>query len=396
MPDPGWPSSPPEVNYLRLAGPGSAGVATTVASGSAWQALAVSDELAFSVSVLNTAATAPDFQGVGGLRSSAAATGLNTALQLLAGWTQEKPPIAASAVAAYQTAVSAMIPAEVSLANRAEQAANVALNPLVLGALTPAIVALDAAYFGEYWPHNAGVGAAYGTALAGLVAALAVPPPIAPPGASPTAPVSAAGAVAQAAGRAAAGEAMNQPGQLAEQAARLPAAGADALASAGQSISATGSGTGPLQAVAGAATGIAQPLSGMFQSTVQPRFGEQDITPAMLPAAGIPAGLGSAGGALPAGGGTPASLPATGLTTYTRPPSGFPPEQSGKPIGTRPGPLGAEFRGPGWSGVGPMPAAAPPTVGRTPDGRREAVYARVAADVAGASGVVNGVCHRVK
>lgn len=158
MPDPSWSSSPPEVNYLRLAGPGVAGTATTVASAVAWQALTVGDELAFSASTLNATATAADFEGVGGLSSAAAVTGLNSALQMLAGWAQEKPPIAASAVSAYETAVSSMIPAAVSIANRTEQAADVALNPLVLGALTPVIVALDAAYFGEYWPHNAAAG----------------------------------------------------------------------------------------------------------------------------------------------------------------------------------------------------------------------------------------------
>jgi PPE-repeat protein len=99
-------------------------------------------------------------------------------LQLLAGWVQQKPPIAFSGVAAYQAALAAMIPAEVSLANRAEQAADVAMNPMVLGALTPAIVALDIIYFGEHWPQNASAGTAYGAALAALVPALAVPPPL--------------------------------------------------------------------------------------------------------------------------------------------------------------------------------------------------------------------------
>jgi hypothetical protein len=106
-----------------------------------------SHELAFSLSTLNTAVTTLNFEGVGGLSSATAVTGLNTALQLLAGWVQAKPPIAASAVSAYETAVSAMIPAEVSIANRTEQASDVAINPAVLGALTPAIVALDTEVF---------------------------------------------------------------------------------------------------------------------------------------------------------------------------------------------------------------------------------------------------------
>ena len=122
MPDPEWPCSPPEVNYLRLAGVGAAGTATTLANAAAWQALMAGNEMAFSVSALNTAVTALDFEGVGGLSSCTTATGLNAALQLLAGWAQEKAPIAAQAVAAYETAFSSMVPAEVCLANRAEQA----------------------------------------------------------------------------------------------------------------------------------------------------------------------------------------------------------------------------------------------------------------------------------
>ena len=47
MTDPAWPTLPPEANYLRLAGPGAAGTATTVASAVAWQALMASQEVAF-------------------------------------------------------------------------------------------------------------------------------------------------------------------------------------------------------------------------------------------------------------------------------------------------------------------------------------------------------------
>lgn len=88
MPDPAWPSSPPEANYLRLIGPGAAGTATTLASGAAWQALMAANEVAFTTSTVNTTATAVDFEGVGGAASAATCTGLNTALQLLSMWVQ--------------------------------------------------------------------------------------------------------------------------------------------------------------------------------------------------------------------------------------------------------------------------------------------------------------------
>ena len=365
MPDPSWPCSPPETNYLRLVGPGAAGTATTMASGTAWQALMGSNELAFSLSTLNTTITALNFEGVGGLSSTTAVTGLNTALQLLAGWVQEKPPIAASAVSAYETAVSSMIPAEVSIANRTEQAADVAINPAVLGALTPAIVALDTEYFGEHWPHNAGAGAAYGAALAALVAALAVPPPIAPLGASPAAPATAAAAVAQTAGVTAAGEAMKESGQVTQMAGQTAAAPAQAAGEVGQMSSMM---MQPMQA----AMGAMQPLMGMFQAPMQAfqglsslpqslmgqlggMFGGMKAGDAAMPAAELvkASAPGSLGGGGSGGGGGGRWLPGAGLTSYTRPTSSFAPENSGRPTSLKTGLLSAtELRGPTASGMG--------------------------------------------
>ncbi len=374
MPDPAWPCSPPEANYLRLAGAGAAGTATTVASSAAWQALAVGNEVAFSVSTLNTAATAMDFEGVGGVSSATAVTGLNTALQLLAGWAQEKPPIAASAVAAYDAALSAMIPAEVAAANRAEQAADVALNPLVLGALTPAIVALDTTYFGEFWPQNASSGAAYGAILTALVAALAVPPPMSPPGASAAAPATAAAAVAQSAGQAVAGEAMKESAQLAKATGDGVAAPAEAAGQVGQMASMLGQ---PMQA----AMGALQPATGMFQAPLQAVQGLASLPQSMLGGlAGSVGGDGLGGGEVPAallggtgvgGGGAvggvgapgsagagggpigPGGVPGAGLTNYTKPPSAFGSENSGRPTGLKSGLLStADTKGLAGGGVG--------------------------------------------
>ncbi len=380
MPDPSWPSSPPEANYLRLVGPGAMGTATTLASAAAWEALMASHEVAFSASTLNTAATALNFEGLGGISSTTAATGLNTALQLLAGWVQEKPPILTSAVSAYETALSSMIPAEVSLANRAAQASDVAINPLVLGALTPAIVALDVEYFGEHWPHNAGAGAAYGAALNALVPALAVPPPLAPPGASPAAPASAAAAVAETAGQAAAGEAMKESGQAAKLAADSTVGPTEGISQATQAVSTL---VQPLQSAM-------QPLMGMFQAPMQalqslgslpqslgqfgdsPLAGAAGVPAAMLAdpvgpgaadavgaggASGGPAGLASGGSAAPGGG--VGGGPGAALTSYTRPTSSFASENSGRPVGLKPGLLSAtELRGPTTTaGGGPVPVS---------------------------------------
>jgi len=410
MPDPTWPSSPPEVNYLRLVGPGAAGTGTTLASAAAWQALMASNEGAASVSSVNAAVTALNFEGLAGIASATTGTELNTSLHLLAAWAQEKAPIAASAVSAYETAVSTMIPAEVSVANRTMQAADVAMNPMVLGALTPAIVALDTEYFGEFWPHNASAGAAYGSALAALVPALAVPPPLAPPGASPAAPAGSAAAVAQAAGETTGQEALKQSGQ----AARLLTDGAGS--STEQIAQMASTMMQPLQSAM-------QPLMGMFQAPMQAfqslsslpqsmmgqlgglsqtgMASEAQIPSAILAAAGgsgtglagaagsvgagsVGAGAAGLGGAVGAGGlGGGGGAPAAALTSFTRPVSSFSPESSGRPAGLPSGLLSAsELRGPTMSGAGgPMPISPAQAGmlghGKGENGKSEVAVARI-------------------
>lgn len=410
MPDPSWPSSPPEANYLRLVGPGATGTATTLASAAVWQAVMASNEVAFSASTLNTAATAVNFEGLGGAGSATAATGLNTSLQLLAGWVQEKPPILASAVSAYETAVSSMIPAAVSLANRAEQAADVAMNPLVLGALTPAIVALDAEYFGEHWPHNAASGVAYGSALTALVPALSVPPPMAPPGASAEAAASAAIAVAETAGETAAGQAMKETGQAATLASEGTAPPAEAI---GQLTQAGSMLIQPLQSAM-------QPLGGMFHSPMQAIQGLAGVPQSLIgqlgaaagsvEEAGLPAavlaapgsgvapgvGPGGAGSVGPGGAGAPmgsaGGVPSAPLTSYTRPTSSFGPEHGGRPVGLKTGLLSAaELRAPTTTGGGPVPVspARAGMLGESKDKDGNAGATRVRVVVPGQAGPVH-------
>jgi len=380
MPDPAWPTLPPEANYLRLAGPGAAGIATTVASAVAWQALAVSHEVAFALSTLNTGVTALNFEGVGGLSSAATITGLNAALQLLAGWVQAKPPILASAVAAYEAAVSSMIPAEVCIANRLEQAADVALNPAVLGALTPAIIALDTEYFGEHWPHNASVGAVYGATLSALAVTLAIPPPISEPGASATAPVAPAAAVAQASGRAALEGALTAP--VATSVTGGSAVSTEVLGQAGQMMmqpvqgalgsmqSATGMFQTPVSAI--------QSLAGLPQSMIgsslrgtgtEMALGDVPVVAGFLPV-GVPpigepgvgaAGLGTVGAGTVGTGGvaSPSGVSGPGLTTYARPASSFAPEAAGRPVGLKTGLLSAaEYHGLTTGSGSPLPVSA--------------------------------------
>ena len=398
MPDSSWPSLPPEANYLRLVGPGTAGTATTIASAVAWQALMAHNQAAVAESTLNAAVTAVNFEGVGGLSSTTAISGLNTALQLLAVWVQEKPPVAVSAVTAYETAVSSMIPAELSLANRAEQEANVAANPAVLGALTPVIVALDTVYFGEHWPHNAGVGATYGAALAALAVALAIPPPISPPGSSVAAPATAAAAMAQTAGRAVLGEAIEQSGQLATSVGDGTAVPTGAAGQAAMMMQ-------PIQA----ALGSMQPVMGMFQTPIQALqtlagplqsisgslsakpggVGENEsaVAAAALSGAGNPVSVPNAGFGLGNAGSGAAGLPGSGVTSYSRPASSFAPETAGRPIGLKTGLLSAaEARGAATLGTGSAALPVVPTGsgmlarGRDAGNQDDAPRARIVAE----------------
>ena len=398
MPDPSWPSLPPEANYLRLVGPGTAGTATTIASAVAWQALMAHNQAAVAESTLNAAVTAVNFEGVGGLSSTTAISGLNTALQLLALWVQEKPPVAVSAVTAYETAVSSMIPAELSLANRAEQEANVAANPAVLGALTPVIVALDTVYFGEHWPHNAGVGATYGAALAALAVALAIPPPISPPGSSVAAPATAAAAMAQTVGRAVLGEAIEQSGQLATSVGDGTAVPTGAAGQAAMTMQ-------PIQA----ALGSMQPVMGMFQTPIQAlqtlagplqsMSGSLSAKPggvggngsavaaAALSGAGNPVSVPNAGFGLGNAGSGAAGLPGSGVTSYSRPASSFAPETAGRPIGLKTGLLSAaEARAAATLGTGSAALPVVPTGsgmlarGRDAGNQDDAPRARIVAE----------------
>ena len=359
MPDPAWASSPPEVNHSRLAGAGAGGTATTLVSGTAWQAVTASSEASCAASAANTACAASGFEGVGGAASAAMATELNGALHLLAAWAQEKTAIAAAAVSAYETAISAMIPAAVSIANRTEQAADVAINPAVFGALTPAIIALDTTYFGEHWPHNAAVGSAYGAALAALTAALAIPPPLLVDAAPMASPLSAAGSLTQAA----ADEATKVSGKLAHRTDVPQEATAGAFSRALSGL------TTPIGSVGGL------PQQGMFQPATQALTGladSVDLTPpevfddsSAVPIAGAPrmpalipgaAGAGQIGAPVTAGMGSGLTA-----TTYAKPALAFPAESGGRPVGLRAGePLSTRPLGPMTAGAGiaPVPLAA--------------------------------------
>lgn len=344
-----WPALPPEDAYALLVGPNVSGEATTVASGAAWQAQTIESVTHAALSQSNAVMTQPGWIGLGGAASTMTATVMNAVLTALSGWCEETVPIAEAAAGAYRAAASTMFNTAVCEQNRTEQAGDVAINPLVWGALTPDIARLDGTYYGLYWTTNATEGTTYATVLTGFLSALAIPPPLGPLSVSPTAPAAAAEQVAEATAQGAAGDGMRSSAQAAAD-------------FGGQSSSAQ-SMLEPLMSAAQA------PLSGAQSLTSPVENGLQAFTSPVSQFAGMFGQFGSGGAMTPtAGGGVPVSTAmgatslgasaggggsglaggstgyaGTGLTSYTRPTSSFSPESSGgrasyaKPGLARPG-----------------------------------------------------------
>lgn len=316
-----------------------------LSNGAAWAALGAAHHGATAASAMNTVVTSVSWLGAGSEASALTATMLNAALQGLAAWVDVHPALVSSAVAAYDLAFGAMRTAAECEANRTEWTSDNAINPMVLGALTPRIVSLDTHYFGMMWPNNAAVGASYGATLTTLAASLAVPAPVAGMGASPAAPAMAASAVTQAAGQAAASGGM----KAAEQGTSAGTGGTAAAQDAGSQLTSM---MDPLQQMMSTVMQAPQGLMQAPQSLMGPAQSAMGMfmNPGGMGGAmegGVPAGAAgvagapgaqlaaAGGGGAGGGGGVPAS-------SFTRPVSAFEPGAGGRPVGLRPsGALGA-------------------------------------------------------
>lgn len=266
------------------------------------------------------------WRGVGAAASAVTQAALDAQHELLAAALVDKASHVAAAAAAHQSALASMVTAQEAGANRRDEAAAQQLNPLVWGALTPRIVALDVEYFGQMWPRNAAAGAAYGAALRAAAGAIMVPFPPAVAGGSPAAAVV---GLAETGAMGAAGatmQASEQPAQaVLAPAAAVPQAGAAAMAgpvSASASPNALAANPTAAQTVSRAP----QAAVGMFA-----RFSPAGVVGA--PSAAPPGGEGGAAARLgepPSRAGTvtppgsgPAGVvsgyPGAGLTSYVRP-----------------------------------------------------------------------------
>jgi PPE-repeat protein len=339
---------PPEVNYTVMS-TGDLG-ASLVSAAAGYEIVADMLMAEMTAMGLNTSTTAMvGWQGPGGVMMQMSAAEFMQACAAASAWARIGQVQAAEVAAAHTMAVEAMIPAPVALANRTSQAALVASN--LLGQNTPAIVALDGQYFGEFWPQNAVARTGYGAVVATALGTMAAPPPFSPTAANPAGP---AAAVAQ--------EAAVQGGQAGLQAgAKTLMAAADSpltgAASApntapgmvsqlggqmGGLLGQLGSGVGQLTQVGGQLPQMLgqapQMLSGMLGplSSVQglgslsPAAAGSVAAPNVAAAAG--AGLPGIGGALPAagalgalggGGGGMVGGPAALSSSFVRPASSF-------------------------------------------------------------------------
>lgn len=365
---------------------------SVLANNAVWVTETANKELAAGLSTVNAFATAAQWQGVSGVASMVASTGLNTGLHTLVGWTAHKIGVTQAAVEAFSLARSSVIPSLVSTTNRFESAVLISTN--FIGQNTPAIIERDHEYYLEHWPQNSTVGWAYASTLAALVAALAVPPPLAPMGASPAAPAAAAEAVGQAAAQGGMNGAMqvgSQATQGAGQAAAAPAEGGSQMSSMMQM---------PMQMM----QSVMQPMQQMVQAPMQAFQGLSQMPMQMMQSMGglfsgagggnagaagaaaepVLAGVGGAGG-LGAGGGLGGGVgglgsSAAGLTSYTRPTSSFEPEAAGRATGVRPGVLNAaDVRGPTTTtgmGGSPMPMSPGGMLGHGKEGAADKDVAR--------------------
>ncbi|POX86062.1 hypothetical protein C3B43_20485, partial [Mycobacterium kansasii] len=343
-----WSAFSPEANCAALVS--GSGPASTLAYADTLSAQAAQVQAVVAASTASGTATyGTTWRGAGASASAVAQAALDTQHELLAAALLEKASHVAAAAGAHQSAVASMVTAQQAVANRRDEATAQQLNPLVWGALTPQIVALNPEYYGQMWPRNAAAGAALGAALRAAAAALMVPFPPAVAGGSPAAAAvglaetgadSAAEATLQASERAAHAvvtpAAAAQQGGAAAVAGAAPLAGPAAVSAARNTASVAGTPTG-----AQTMSPAPQAPLGMFA-----RISPAGVVAA--PAAAPPAGEGPASAQLSealqsrAGALTPpgsglgpgvvSGYPGAGLTSYIRPTGdGFKPSAVQRP-----------------------------------------------------------------
>jgi PPE-repeat protein len=277
---------------------------------------------------LNTSTTAMvAWQGPGGVMMQMSAQEFIEVCALASMWARMSSTQAAEVVAAHSTALQSMVPAEVSLANRTTYAGLAASN--LLGQNTPAMMALDAQYYGVFWTNNATQRSAYGGAATSALGAITEPAPFSPTAADPAGPAAAvaqdAGSEAGEGGFQAGAQSMGDvadgggmSGSMGSQFSSMLGSAVQPLASAGQSLPSMA--TQAPQMFSGLLGPLTSSMNGLNGSSAA-----ASLAPEAAGAAGLPGALGGAGALGGGGGGGLVSGSSALSSTFVRPASSFSP-----------------------------------------------------------------------
>lgn len=347
-----WPGIDPASAYMTMTG--GAWAAPMHAAGAAMTALGAHVDATVVSSGVNDVIVGEGWSGQARVRAAASVTELNADQGTYGLQSMLKGQLLNAAGELHTTTVPQMVTHIQANANRGEWGIDNAINPSVLGMLTPRLIDLDGEYFGFMWPNNASAGLRYGAgldALAAALSALSALPSLA--GGSVAAPAMAAADVAGNAGMSMMSAVMSATGQAATAAVSPATSGASQAGSlSGQSaLSAPNTGSG--------VSGISPLATVQSHAPVSPSV-PQSAPPAMsmfLPpsAAAVNAPAPVMPSSPPVQAMTPSAAP--GVTSFAKPAEPFnspPPPSGGKAVGLKPGMLNASaLRGP----VGTAPAS---------------------------------------
>jgi PPE-repeat protein len=323
---------PPELNFYQLTGGDMA--ASAASAMLAQQALSAAMSAELATLGVNTSSTATiGWEGPGGAAMTLSATQMMDVFGMAIAWLEEGSAATAQIVEAHQTAAQTMIPGPVCDENRATYGTLAMTN--FMGIHFPPMGALDATYFGEFWPHNATALSVYQAVVAAAMAILSTPPPMSPTAADPA---GALAGVAQAAAQTAGQSALQTGAQTMSTTAEAPAA---ASQGAGGSMSSAMSGMSsmmsmPMQLASSLPQLLGQApqmlgqvmqtgmglLGPLTSSLGQAGAGDATgaLTSSVTPGAGGAAGLGGGGGGI---GGTGFGGAGPVASSFTRPASSF-------------------------------------------------------------------------
>lgn len=209
---------PPQLNFYQLTGGDMAASAMSAALAQQALSAAMTAELA-SLGINTSATAAIGWEGPGGAAMTLSAAQMMDVFGMAIAWLEEGSAAAMQIVDAHQMAAQTMIPGELCDQNR-ETYMGLAMTNWFGQHLAP-MGALDAAYFGEFWPHNATAMSVYQAVVAAAMAILSTPPPMDPVASNPA---GALAGVAQAAGQAAGQTALQTSAQTMTTTAEAPLA----------------------------------------------------------------------------------------------------------------------------------------------------------------------------